>query len=50
VRVFVLCFSESGASIWVGEKPLALASLWSHLMKFVIVPRSLSFLDPPYID
>lgn len=37
MRVFVLCFSESGASIWVSEKPLALASLWSHLIKFVIV-------------
>lgn len=49
MRVFVLCFSESGASIWVGEKPLVLAGLWSHLMKFVIVSRSLSFLDPPYI-
>ena len=40
MRVFVLCFSESGASIWVGEKPLALASLWSNLMKFLIVSRS----------
>jgi len=37
VQVFVLCFSESGASIWVGEKPLVLASLWSYLMQFVII-------------
>ena len=37
MRVFVLCFSESDASIWVGEKPLVLASLWSCLTKFVII-------------
>jgi hypothetical protein len=46
VRVFVLYFSESGASIWLCEKLLVLAGLRPHLMKFVIVPRSLRFLDP----
>jgi len=50
VRVFVLCFSESDASIWVGEKPLVLASLWSHLMKFVIAPLLSEVSSPPYID
>ena len=37
MRVFALCFSESGASIWVGDNSLVLASLWSYLMQFVII-------------